>query len=493
VLSRLDVSGARANATTDLDLEGNLLAVGDGNRGLHLVDVTDPTAPVLLGSHPGSWVQQVELVGDRLYVLYLGWPRVWAFDTGDLSAPVAQWNSCGLPCGLSSTGLDVRNDTVLTSTGQGGVIWLGTDPQGRLVPSPTVTKAPEPAMSVLAADDVILIGQVGGLAVAGPEGGPAPEWVAPDGRGDAHGVVVVGSRAYVAASFSGLQTFDVSDPLAPVRLGTVPSPGGQSSHDFAAVGITAHDDVLLLSDGRAGLSFYHLDNPDRPEPFASFRDGFDRSSAVEIADRVGYACADNAGVEIIDLSRPREPQRLAPLRFESGSGRACRSLLAHPTEPVLYMGDNRGLGVYDRRDPTRLVHVADYVPPLGGSVSALAVSGDRLFLTTLATDHDNGASEPSRRLQMLDVSRPLEPVFLWRSAPLDAIGQLSVMGRTLLMSTGASLSFFDIGRELPELDGSVSTPSQVRDFALTPSAIYVAQSTGGLASVRVGTLPVAAP
>jgi hypothetical protein len=268
----------------------------------------------------------------------------------------------------------------------------------------------------------------------------------------------------------------------------VESPGTQTSHDFAAVHVTLHEDTLILSDGRAGVSFYTLDNPEQPQLLTSFLDGFDRSSALEIKDSTAYVCADNSGIQRIDLNDPAAPERLAPMLFERGAGRACRSLLAHPREPVLFMGDNRGLGIYDISDGTELVHVTDAAPLHGGSVAALAFDpgSNKVYATTLSAADTKGAN--SFHLQVVNVDSPTEPVVEWSSSALDAVGPMTIMGQTLFMASGALLSVFDISGRTPQIDASVAANTHNRGFTATKNAIYLPQNTGGKAGLNTGPM-----
>ena len=65
---------------------------------------------------------------------------------------------------------------------------------------------------------------------------------------DAKGVAVVGELVYVTAWTSGLRVIDVSDPTAPVEIGSIDTPG--NARNVAVVGSFAY--VADSFEGPAG-------------------------------------------------------------------------------------------------------------------------------------------------------------------------------------------------------------------------------------------------
>jgi hypothetical protein len=491
LVSRFDVSGARRNSTVDVDLDGWLLAAADGSNGLYALDLSDPADPQLVGRNGDASALRVQVAGDRLYALYAGWARVRSYSVAQLADELFEWNTCGQPCGLFSVSLDLLDRELFASTSQGGVIRVDAAPDG------TLTQASGPALrvrsatqSVLAAADATLVGEVGGLGLFTPDGS-GPFGFDPNGHGDARAVAVRGHYAYVAASFAGLQVFDIVEPLAPRWVGRVDTPGMATAIDHASARVSIDGDVLVLSDGRAGVSLYTLADPEVPALWVSFPEGADRFDDVALGGGRAYACNDNAGIERIDYAEGSAVRSTA-LAFDSPAQHSCHSLLQHPTQGLLYMGDLRGLGIYAQAPDGALSHVSEYVLPLAGGVGALALAGDRLIAASTAADYTDGSSDgSSTRLHVLDLSDPSAPRSVWYSEPLGAVSSLVVAGNTLFVGGGTELRIYDLSRAQPELEGSVATQSTIRHLLATPDAVYVAQTTGGLGVLRTGPLPLA--
>jgi hypothetical protein len=263
-----------------------------------------------------------------------------------------------------------------------------------------------------------------------------------------------------------------------------------SAQDFAATAVQVSGETLILSDGRAGLSLYDLTDPDHPALTASISDDVDRLNDIAVLGAHAYVCNDNHGIDFLDLSDRSQPVHAPAVRFDPGH--ACRSLLLHPNGEVLYMGDNSGIAIYAIDAAGGLTHTSDYQPPFAGTVSALALAGGRLIAASYARDFAEGSSRDgySTHLHVLDSSTPEALTALWRSEPFpNPISTLAVAGQTLFVGAGTSLSVYDVAGARPMLEGVTSTQSTIRQLAPSADAVYVAQSTGGLAVLRTGTLP----
>lgn len=491
ILAEVALSGTGIVSTRDVELEGELLAVAAGENGTYTLDLTDPAQPVVLGHTPDATAREVRLSGGVAYTLFDGWPRIRSYDARQPGAALGEWGTCGVPCGLFSESVQLFDDDLYVATSQGGVIRVAASAQGSLLETnqPRL-RARSAVASVLASSDVTLIGEVGGPAVFSPDGS-GPHSFDPNGHGDASGIAIRGRFAYVAASFAGLQTFDLSDPLRPRWVGRVDSPGMTSAHDIAATAASVREDLLILSDGRAGMSLYRLTDPEQPALAATTSESIDRLGDVAWVGSRAYACNDNTGIELFEVADPTAPGHQPALRFPSGEVHACRSLRAHPREPLLYMSDLRSLVVYGVADGGEVSRIAEVQLPSTGSMGTLALAGERLIAAMSARDFAPGSpGGVSPRLQLFDLSDPRAPLAVWRSEPLDgSITTLTVTGQKLFAGGGTTVRIFDLSGIEPELEGTVQTQSAIRQLLATPDAVYVAQSTGGFAVLRTGELP----
>ena len=119
--------------------------------------------------------------------------------------------------------------------------------------------------------------------------------------GNANDVKVRGNLAFIADGSSGLQILDVSTPTNPVLLGAVDTPGN-------AVDVVVRGNLAYVADGTAGLQI--VDVSDAANPFrVGAVDTPGSGNGVDVNPILGLAViADGAtGVQVIDVSDPTAP------------------------------------------------------------------------------------------------------------------------------------------------------------------------------------------
>jgi hypothetical protein len=123
--------------------------------------------------------------------------------------------------------------------------------------------------------------------------------------GYADNVEVVGDLAYVADGTAGLRVIDVSNPAIPVELGSIETPG--FADDVEVVG-----DLAYVADGTAGLRVIDVSNPAIPVELGAL-DTPGEAWDVEIVGDLAYL-ADGSGLRVIDVSNPAFPVEFGALQ-----------------------------------------------------------------------------------------------------------------------------------------------------------------------------------
>ena len=168
--------------------------------------------------------------------------------------------------------------------------------------SPTAPSAVEPTdpTGVIASDNVTLLGTI-----------PEPS--------------VIGARfrdgiMYVSA-LSGLTTYDISDPVAPVRLGRLALP------HFENEDVDLGGDILLISNDAAEstgiLYVIDISDPANPAILSTFPMGGSAlggpGHTASCVDDCRFAWVTNGGgIEVIDLRDPRAPKDLGTHKAATG-------------------------------------------------------------------------------------------------------------------------------------------------------------------------------
>ncbi|MCP4546377.1 MAG: hypothetical protein GY835_07920 [bacterium] len=194
-----------------VDVEGSLAAVAVGSSGCRLLDISTAETPLLLGEAVGAvTVYDVALRGGYLYAV--GDAGCDVFDVADPAAPVHVQT---LPLGGIARGIDFAGDYACVAAGSAGLIILDiADPE--------------------------LVGIAAAL----------------DTNGDARDVVVDGDYAFLADGSAGLCVIDLTDPAAPALAAGFTTAGSAERLD--------HGTGFLYVTGDAGLEVVDVSNPTGP-------------------------------------------------------------------------------------------------------------------------------------------------------------------------------------------------------------------------------------
>lgn len=207
-----------ADLILGMHLSGTTLYACDGNSGVIVADVSDPSAPVELGRLFFEDLLGLDLCFDvavQAGLLYVaGGEGLNIADVSDPRNPV--WiGAFTLPAGDSFLSLALVADKLLTATDV--VDWEGTFGRTRRL---QVFDVSDPATPVR-------------ISVS-------------EDLGIAREIAVAGDVAFVAAGRFGVHVFDVSDPSTPQLQGTIETPG-------SVVGVRAGTEHVYVVQGGGGL------------------------------------------------------------------------------------------------------------------------------------------------------------------------------------------------------------------------------------------------
>ncbi len=281
----------------------------------------------------------------------------------------------------------------------------------------------------------------------------------------AQGVAVSGTMAYVADGLSGLLVIDVSNPAAPVILGSVVTPG-------TARGVAVSGTVAYVADVNFGLQVIDVSNPAAPAILGSV--GMpDFARDVAVSGSVAYVADFNFGLQVIDVSNPAAPAILGSVITPG------RALGVAVSGTVAYVADDQsGLLVIDVSNPAAPVILGSVVTP--GTARGVAVSGTVAYVA----DTESG-------LQVIDVSNPAAPAILGSvNTPGTARGVavsgtvrgVAVSGTVAYVADSESgLQVIDVSNPAaPAILGSVITPDFALRVAVSGSVAYVGSFESGL-------------
>jgi len=464
-------------------VEGDYAYAGQGSAGIVVYDVSDPSAPVEVatqasaGSSNGTFVD-----GSTLYVA-AGNAGLRTFDITDPTAPAA----------LGSLG---TSDTFCTYvTVRDGVAWL-TGGFGLIAADISDPAAPtqigsfgtggETTYEIAFIDDTTFLPGLDGLRtldVSDPAAimelalVPGSQFLSTDSEPGT-------ATAYYAERFTGIYELDVTDPADPVQESEVRTAG--FAHKMAFVG-----DLLYVTDLAGGLRI--LDTSGEETVELSRLDVPPNTQFVALEGDFAYvADADfgGTGLTIIDVSDPADPQIVGS--FASANQAFGLDVVTDGEDVTVYLANGfSGIVVLDASDPANVTELGGF--PFGANAFDVAVRDGVAYVASFGGG-----------MLTLDVSNPAnitqldaEPTFGFLNAiDLDAS---AINNSYAYLADGQNgLRVVDISdpADIVSLD-TYPTLSQARDVAATSQQlsdageyklIYIADDFFGLREFMGGAL-----
>jgi hypothetical protein len=194
-------------------------------------------------------------------------------------------------------------------------------------------------------------------------------------------VALVGDYAFTAEAGCGragrIYSWDISNPAMPRRIGTADIASGTGVYYRAFIPV--EPDLLIAISSERSVTIIDRSNPAALTRVTELTiPGFSAIDGV-IAGSGLYLVGLDAGVAIVDIANPREPQYVLTL---DTPGIARAVAVSGPDEIVVADGGGPGLTFIDVADRTSPVILGSQ--PLVGNATDVRVIGDEILV---ATDH----------------------------------------------------------------------------------------------------------
>lgn len=246
-----------------------------------------------------------------------------------------------------------------------------------------------------------------------------------DSVGPCTAVEVVGNRLY-AIGQGRLDVLDITVTGHPKLLGTLVGLGTTRQ-------LVVRDKIAYITARQDGLWLVDLSDETKPAILSHY-DTVEMATGIWVAGSLAYVAQRIYGVEIVDVSNPRQARHVAMLK--TGEAQSCWT-----RDAVLYVGDwaQRQLVTADITNPRRPVILAE--TPMDGYGDGGCLQGDYCFC---ATGHHSRASNKEAHsgnahrgnydkilesagasdkeanfghghgMEVFDISKPAQPRFLSR-------------------------------------------------------------------------------
>lgn len=535
--------------TEGLAVAGNFAYVAANFRGLRIINVANLAVPVEVGSYeaPLRLVYDVVVVSNYAYVGGYGDNGycLLVIDIADPSAPVVVGS---VDMEDFSTDIAVSgNFAYVTSYGTGLLVIDITNPVTPVVIGSVTTIQNTRGVTVVGNYAYVTgdgLDDREGLSIIDISNPVFPNVVGFAGTYAAQQVVVAGNYAYVTNSKLGLRIFDISNPATPVEVGFIDTPG-------RAFGIAVEGNHAYIADDQEGLRIINIANPANPVEVGHY-DTPAFAIEVIVAGDYAYVGDHQSGLRIIDISNPVAP---VEAEFYDTPGYAGSVELANGN---IYIGDYIGgllilrfnsgnqqtytiSGKVTLQNGTPLQGVVISAPsgtaitnasgdytinglPAGVNTISPSLSGYRftppsrnVTLPPAVTDADfvaaaanaqnveyvghygsgaNGVTVRGKyaylgegpKLTILDISTPSSPALVGKTPSLpDDVYDIALAGNYAYVTCGESgLRIINVANPAAPVEvGFIDTPGDAYGIAVSDTFAYVADENGGLRVINV--------
>lgn len=447
---------------TALAAAGTLVCAASGDAGVHIVDFSTPSAPVLRNTfNTSGHAQGVALAGALAYVADGGSGlRIVDLSNPDSPALVGSLKTAGPARAVAVSGstaclLDVYDGLLVINVaspsspallGEYGGVRFGTG------------VAVSGALACVADEN----GVFSVIDISNPAA-PVLSGSVPLGAAG-RGLALNGAIAYVAAGGSGVVVVNASSPSAPSVVATYDTPGD-------ATAVAAAGGTVCVADGFSGLHVVNAATPAAPSFLDMVGPSFRASDVVAVSNRV-YVAAGESGLQIYDASNSLAPALLGACVLCSNARSVAVSGYIASVADMQF-----GLRIVDASNAASPALRSTYTDDAIGAVRRVAATGTRVVLTD------------GRVIQLLDVSDPAAPVLRDTYAAPGYVFDLAATPTRVVAAAGASGALvFDITNPASlAYGGSVNTPGMACAVSIAGDTAYVADGAGGWVSLDVSS------
>ena len=410
-------------------VQGNqVLAFGEHYNYL-VIDVSNPAAPTLKANIADASIENPEsfpngaIAGNNFFAADgLGGLAVF-----DISAPGGPVNEPPNPFYQVDNGqfTQIFDQAIQSSTlyaagsdfnGGGGLVTFDTS-GSQPVPSGRLTYANEYGLAIAVSGTYAFLGLNDKLKVVDVSNVSSPTEVASVGL-PTTALALSGTTLFAGTTDSRLVAYDVSTPVAPNQIASIPIAGPPVTMRISGT-------LMFVADGSQGLLIFDISKPNSPALLSQF------SLSVPVWDSApsggtALLAADALGLVIVDVSNPLQVKQLSqerlpwfnPFPSYGTAGSVTLAISVAVQNGLGYVGTGTndpyatdGLATFDVSQPTspRLV---GWRRQLLSTISVVTPSGSNLFLADggLITEFDN--SLPYDSIQLYEPPAALAQSFL---------------------------------------------------------------------------------
>ncbi len=496
---------------TGVAISGTTICITVGVAGLHIVDISSPAQPSLLGSCDTlGYAENVFIEGSYAYVAD-GWSGLTVLDISDETSPqqigslstigyafdvaIADNTAYVAAAGAGLKIVDVQYpegpieigeyDTTGYAFGvafSNGVVYIADGWAGLQVIDVSDPSLPSSLVSITTpgwAFDVATEGNTlyvadafKGLRVMDISSPRFPSEVGafePEERGHAGRVVIAGGRAYIADRSNGLIIVDVSNKSSSTQVGLYSCLG-------YAEGVTVSGNYAYVAAGSYGLRIIDISSPSQAKELGNL-DTKNYANRVSVKGNYTYlttlhGAGEDEGLHIIDTSNPSSPRRLQ--FHQTGSSRDLTV-----SGEIACIANEWGLELIDISDPLNpfeagFISLCDQLSK--DATIGVDVSGTLAYVT-----------QGFEGLKIVDISNVANPILIGNFKTESSFSQdVTVVGNRAYVADGFGLRILDVSNPAnPSEMGYIETQKEALEVYIDGNIAYVASGSSGVSVVDI--------
>jgi hypothetical protein len=432
-----------------------------GTHGLHVMDVSYPSSPFLVGQYgipPYVDVSGLFIRGNYAYLAVDFGLEIIDITVPSAPVPVGRVDTSGYMTDVYASGNYVYTASFLPDGGYEPAYLDIIDVSNLAAPViiGTYTTYGIPGEVVVSGNHAYFAGGKSGLHIidVSTPSTPSPvkNYKTP---GSPEGLVVDGQHVLAADNYGGLRILDVSTP-------TDPTPVGAFDYSADIKDVTVKGNYAYAAGGREGLLIFNVSNPSSPRLVSTYDVGGSLEE-IYISGTLAYVVPQKDLYDpdpydtlyILDLSNPLAP---SPVGSYQASSYIDDVYIKGNYAYVLI--DSRTLAILDIADPSQITLMGTYTT--SDFTSRIRVSGNYAYIT-----------QPWSGVEVIDVSDPANPTHAGINDSIDSPWDISGNGNYAYV-TGSSFAVLDIsGPSSPSLVGTYDYGSFGSVYRLHSQGNYV--------------------
>ncbi|MBD3271152.1 MAG: hypothetical protein GF384_01275, partial [Elusimicrobia bacterium] len=179
-------------------------------------------------------------------------------------------------------------------------------------------------------------------------------------------IAYAGSKLYITFWNDGFCLLDISNPEVPALISDVNEPGG------TAVQVLVKDNYAYVADCISGFWVFDISDPDNASVVTNYRT-VNYLRHMFIKDHYLYCAVSGSGLEIVDISDPRLPRHVSDKKV-TGVGRA----VCVDGQYAYVASDSYGINIVNVLHPENPQVIRTY--ETSGRALGITVQGDRCYV-----------------------------------------------------------------------------------------------------------------